>query len=235
MKQKIRHRLEQITDSISDLLTKKPANTKEIERLLILTNNLLSPQKAALKSKDRIYENYCYILTSSIHIPREYRAYHSGQAIQSELVRKDDPWIDNLSTTNHVYFSIDLEEIVEDYILPRNRRYNTIYVADLRSVRNARVQISYCSETLWNDRIRTLVSFYKDYGSMKELLERYSETADYKYIEPFINKSKEELKIAMIDEIKNWINKCTISFIVDDLNEYKEKGWRYVLVPSPVQ
>ena len=222
-------------EEISDLLALRPVNEPEIEKLLIQGNEALyhSSHLQNLSTNNK-YQNSCSVLTSSTNIPKQFRAYHSGPSSQSELINGELPWIDGLTTTDHIYFSIDLGEIVRDYLLPENRNDNLVYVTDLRNVKGARVQTSYSGETLWNDKIRTLIDCINDDDFMKTILSCpfYS---SYKYVEPFKNKSKDDIKTEAVKEIKGWISKYTIPFKLKNLERYRKKGQTYILIPQPME
>lgn len=232
-------KVEEILDELNNLVwseRKDPLKNNKLLELVIKRNEILHkdfepPPFNQIAEKQ--YENYCEFLDHSTKIPKEFRAYHSGPSMQSELINTRKTFED-YSIHNHIYFSLNPEEIVRNYLDDYYQKNNAIYVIDLKSVSNARVQTSYSSEVLWSDKIRTLIECYKDEEYMEKLLKERN-IYDRIYIEPFKYKPKEELKKAAIKEIEIWLSRYTIPFKLKHLKRYKRKKQNFILIPQPIK
>ena len=219
-------------EEISDLIARTHSEN-ELLNLVISRNESFHEGTSKEGKNQSNYKSYCEVLASSTKIPIELRAYHSGPISQSELVN-GDKLFEGYKLTNHVYFSIDIEEVVIDYLLPENFNDRIVYVADLSKSKNARIQTSYESEVLWNDKIRTLISSYNDEKFLEQLIKEKDLVVDFRYISHLVDKPREKLKEEAIKEIKGWVDTYTVPFDPRELESYRKKGWSYILVPSPI-
>lgn len=178
--------------------------------------------------------NLCELLTSLTSIPVQYQVYHSGPPFQSVLTEKQES-SDFSTDANYVFFSLDLEGVVVDYVIPEGFEDRVVYVADARRLLNARVQTSYDSEVIWNDKLRTLLTCYDNSEHLRMLLEEYSWCADAEYVRDFKDRPREELKRVAIKEMQDWIDKYTVPFKSEELDSYRENDWNYVLIPEPIE
>jgi len=213
----------------------EPTNLKKIKSLAITRNQILTfPVHASTCPKhEQVYKNTCEFLTFQTKIPEEFRAYHAGPAGQQELVSSSRTFED-YSINNHVYFSLDLEETIRDYVLPESRIERGVYVADVRYLDNARILTHYHSGLLWNDDINTLISCYQDPGFMKELLTTLR-ADNTRFIESFKDKPREEIRNEIIRKIQGWLEHNTIPFDWRHLERYNKRNQTFVLVPSPIR
>jgi len=226
-------------DQLLDLIYDHKDNGNALCQFSIQWNGLIysgnTPKDCVQDDESKTFKNFCEVLGPKTNFSRKFRAYHSGSAFQSRLASSKQDLFEGLSITNHIFFSTSLEEVVTSYLLPSDCNSQVIYVTDLREVKDARIQTSYESEILWNDKIRTLIQCYKDPQYAIMLSNEYPDTLDYSYIKPFKNKPPERLREAIIQEIQGWIEKHTIPFSLEDLNIYKKKNWSYILIPEPIK
>ncbi len=133
-----------------------------------------------------------------------------------------------------MFFTLSLNELIKDYIMPLNRRTNGVYVVDLRKIKDSRIQVDYSSGVLWNDKLRTLIDCYKDPSFMRALLAS-DNCSDAKFVETFKDKPKEKLREAIIENIKTWLDNYTFPFNINDLQKYRERNQTYILVPCKIK
>lgn len=204
----------------------------EILRVVSFRNQVLSkylPQKVMQTNTSP--QNYCQVLTKETTIPLEYQAYHSGPANQNFLVNSPGLQFVGHRKDSHVYFCLDLKETIQDYLALNVR--HMVYVTDVRQLKGARIQTSYKSGTLWEDKLMAMIGSFNDLEFLQLLLEE--RLSDSRYLEPFRHQSKEKLREAIVSEICSWITKYTIPFRLKHLDRYKRKRQRFMLVPEPIQ
>lgn len=228
--------LEEMTEILAKLTWSEEFDFKKITELLIKRNKLLLRKKIpSFQKTSKPYQNYCEFLGERTRIPLQFRAYHSGPFKQIELIHRKREQEDEVDvpTNSHVFFTLNLGEAVSEYILPLSYGYRALYVIDIRKLKNTRIQNDYSSEVIWNDRLRTLRDCYRD-PEFIEILLSFPKSRDIEYIQPFLDKSKEVLKEAILEEARTWLERYTEPFNISDLQEYKNKKFSYLLVPSPI-
>lgn len=211
-------------------------------RIRNLKNQENKPENGQINTSN----NFCELLTFSTDIPEEFCVYHSGPSNQEEL-QCNLMDFEQFSRYNHLFFSFDLRYVVSNYLLPLRCEDRSIYVTDVRGLKDSRIQINYNEEVLCDSRMHALIKFYHDpqcikkYAYYKKKYAKYvgsmdnSTLSELDYVMPFINKPKEKLRQAITEEISGWLDRNTIPFDIRRLNDYKKNNQNYLLIPSPIK
>lgn len=225
---------------ITELRDNKAANIPELGRRLTgavarYNEQLLAAITQSIEAPPTYCPNTCEVLTTKISIPQEWRAYHAGPITQTFL-RASSPFFEDQQLTHHVYFTLNLMDALKYVNGEKDNGLDRrgIFVADLRTVRHARVQTDYQSNVQWNDRIKTLISFYKDPLWIRELEEAKAEI-DLSYLSPLKYAPQSTVRNAITSLITGWMDQHTIPFNPHRVSRYRKKRLEYILIEAPIR
>jgi len=182
----------------------------EFLRLLTERNSYIQEQTPIIdfhKNLKNSSKNIAVINSTSIK-KLENIAFHIGSPHQKKLYTLIEKETGNKNNKG-VFFSLNLEDVIY-FSEFQEKPFSMIYFSDLNSAKNARIQTKYDSP----------------------IISRY-EIDDMLIINEGVKKSV--LKKAHKELNNKWIKENTIPFNVNQLNEFKKKGYDWLVIPDPIK